>query len=659
MCPNSGKKVICFICEISFPTKLSMLKHVSEMHQISDDINTESNSIIHQKQNDSILICNDSMNNVSLVISNNENLENQHSVLAQLSNSQCSRNLELEKNISKNIKVCHRTVHCEMKLIKCVLCDVSCRTKQFMLTHYENDHSIKIITEIVKFDNVSHFLKWKKDMEQKTVTRFVKYRNKYFKSSTKNFYRCHRDGVFKKSGRNIRQLKSHGSNKINGHCPAKLEVCHFKEKQEIFVKYTKTHVGHTMEIQKINLDTEERQFIASRLANKVPNKKILNDIRNANIGKLGRLQHVTMKDLHNIKKSLSDNEVPLETNHRILNWIKEVQDSGNSSAIKFCKPIGTIIKEFPSLTSEDFLLIVVTDRQLSKLQEFGTDIVCIDIHHDGDHTFDIVVLSVIDENKQSFPSAFMFSNVLTKGICELFFEVIKSCLGFPLKSRAVMTDIDDFFHIWCSVMLFSSLHLYSSWLLKNRWQKNAGSKIHSLVKQQLIFDKLVTLIEERNCEEFEKMLSEICHSMEQDFELENFGHYFEYFKNNKQSWAQCYRDIADINYSLLFERLNRSIDFIYNQEKRIEYIDTVVDLLIDFVESKFLEIGDCSQEIMKRHELCLNSMAALSISENGDNTWTVSCLKKNIDEVLEDNKHFKCEFKASFLLLEVRDQNFN
>lgn len=591
MCPNSVKKVDCFICDNSFPTKLLMLKHVSEMHQISDDVDTQLTTVMHQKQNDSVFICNDSITNVNLIVSNHDDSGNQHSMFTELSSSQCSKNLESQKNLSTNIKVCHRRVNCEQKLIKCVLCDLSCKTKQIMVTHYENDHGIKIVTEILKFNNVCQFLKWKKDLEHNTITRFVKYRNKYFKSSTKNFYRCHRDGIFKKSGRNIRQLKSHGSNKINGHCPAKLEVCHFKEKEEILVKFTKTHVGHTMEIQKINLDKEERIFIASKLANKVPNKKILNDIRNANIAKKGRLKYVNMKDLHNIKKSLSDNEIPQETNHRILNWIKEVQDSGNSSAIKFCKPIGTIIKEFPSLTSEDFLLIVVTDRQLSKLQEFGTDIVCIDIHHDGDHTFDIVVLSVIDDKKQSFPSAFMFSNVLSKGICELFFEVIKSCLGFPLKSRAVMTDIDDFFHIWCSVMVYSSLHLYPSWLLKNRWQKNAESKIHSLVKQQLIFDKLEALIEEKNIEEFEKRLSGIYQIMQQDFELEKFGHYFKYFKKNKQSWAQCYRDFADINYSILFERLNRSVGFIYNQEQRIEYIDTVVDLLIDFMESKFLEIG--------------------------------------------------------------------
>lgn len=44
---------------------------------------------------------------------------------------------------------------------------------------------------------------------------------------------------------------------------------------------------------------------------------------------------------------------------------------------------------------------------------------------------------------------------------------------------------------------------------------------------------------------------------------------------------------------------------------------------------------------MKRHELCLNSMADLSISEDGDNTWTVSCLKKNVSFKIE-----KCRFSC-------------
>jgi len=117
------------------------------------------------------------------------------------------------------------------------------------------------------------------------------------------FFKCHRDGKYKPKGKNIRKIKSLGSNKIGSHCPARMDV--MVEGNGVSVLYIKTHVGHDLEPKRLTLAKSEKDFLAEQLV--MPNTNY-NDILNVvkTLDSTSRLHHLTRKDLVTIKSSLKD-----------------------------------------------------------------------------------------------------------------------------------------------------------------------------------------------------------------------------------------------------------------------------------------------------------------------------------------------------------------
>jgi len=117
------------------------------------------------------------------------------------------------------------------------------------------------------------------------------------------FFKCHRDGKYKPKGKNIRKLKSLGTNKIGSHCPARMDV--MVEGDEVSVLYIKTHVGHDLEPKRLALAKSEKDFLAEQLV--MPNTNY-DDILSVakTLDSTSRLHHLTKKDLVTIKSSLKD-----------------------------------------------------------------------------------------------------------------------------------------------------------------------------------------------------------------------------------------------------------------------------------------------------------------------------------------------------------------
>lgn len=110
---------------------------------------------------------------------------------------------------------------------------------------------------------IIEFQQWKSEMEQKTLTMYVRDRESWTLNdeSIKNIYYCHRSNSYIKKGKDIRHIKSTGSNKINEVCPSRIET--LQDNKTISVKYWKTHCGHGVEeLGRIKLDTESRIQIA-------------------------------------------------------------------------------------------------------------------------------------------------------------------------------------------------------------------------------------------------------------------------------------------------------------------------------------------------------------------------------------------------------------
>ncbi|XP_030767927.1 zinc finger protein 691-like [Sitophilus oryzae] len=164
--------------------------------------------------------------------------------------------------------------------IKCLLCNYVGGSRDILIAHYNNVHNFKIENETHEFDSFEAFQSWKSKMESETFSSFIHKRtNRKNQAAVKIEYYCHRSGYFKARGANIRHLKTQGSNKINGYCPANVKVV--LKNGRYFANYCKTHVGHKLEedVSHIFLMKTERDQIATIIiGSNVPLQITLNEI---------------------------------------------------------------------------------------------------------------------------------------------------------------------------------------------------------------------------------------------------------------------------------------------------------------------------------------------------------------------------------------------
>lgn len=162
--------------------------------------------------------------------------------------------------------------------------------------------------------------------------RFVKARTTYVgvSGSKHLFFKCHRDGKYKPKGKNIRKLKSLGTNKIGFHCPARIDV--LVEGNEVSVLYIKTHVGHDLEPKRLTLAKNEKEFLAQQLNMSNTNyDDILSVVKT--LDSTSRLHHLTRRDLVQIKSSLKEtsrkvnnHNMKVAENNDDLNYTIEMND---------------------------------------------------------------------------------------------------------------------------------------------------------------------------------------------------------------------------------------------------------------------------------------------------------------------------------------------
>nr|BAN21368.1 unkown protein [Riptortus pedestris] len=185
--------------------------------------------------------------------------------------------------------------------------------------------------EEYSFNDIYAFEEWKRKIETETKARFV--RKSHYKlqnGSSRTKFSCHRSGFFKPQGKNVRRLKSLGSNKINAICPAKI-ISIVNSEGRVEVSFFSKHNGHAMELERIGLTKAERAQIAEKIAQKIPFKEILNNLKNSTDSELKRLHLLTKKDLRNIKKEFNiKNSVPYSYDN-IESFLNETPDVLNNN----------------------------------------------------------------------------------------------------------------------------------------------------------------------------------------------------------------------------------------------------------------------------------------------------------------------------------------
>ncbi|XP_065207758.1 uncharacterized protein LOC135836704 [Planococcus citri] len=471
--------------------------------------------------------------------------------------------------------------------------------KQFFSTpkiqkHFFLDHDIKYEETTHMFQSEESFQNWKKNIEDDTLSKFVLKYTRLKKKEKESKYICHRSGIFRSISKGIRHLRSRGSKKINGYCPASM-IC-LKSDEGICVKYIHTHVGHDNESDfcHISLSQTIREEIVEKLRQNVSKHVILEDIRNS-CGKQLRREHIiTLKDIDNIatKYNITTSEGRADytkTNNHLT--IDELQKEPNS-LILFYKPRGKAMnKELRFLNKNDFVLIVMNSAQADVLKNYGKEVIC--IHGTTgftDDDFNLFSLVVLDDIHEAFPCALLVSNRTDEEIFTFFYKTIKEKLGI-INSKVFMSDMaDEIYNSWVNVMGSVELRLYCSWYVDIAW-KDRLKHIKNAEKRKNVHEYLKTLLYELDENKFADLLEEAVDVFQNDEYFEEFGAYFiSNFAETAKHWAYCYRKNTVINTTNpSIERMHKKIKYLYLKGREVGNLDQSMYFLIRFIRHKLFD----------------------------------------------------------------------
>lgn len=375
-------------------------------------------------------------------------------------NCQCGKNFNLKKHFVSHRRNVHGDASDSDSTIPknkktCPMCEFSAKFRDEMIKHFEVVHHVTFTQEKLTFLTEIDFLTWKRKVEADTLSRFiVKEGTRMYKKHKTTNYDCHRSGYHAALGKRIRTLKIQGSVKINGFCPARISK-QLNNDGSSNVTYFVTHIGHQNELKYLRLSSVEREDIARQMALKIPFDEILDNIRDSCDFAVQRVHLLTRQDLYNIEISYNLQSKAIRHKEDAVSvdaWVKQMQSEGD--CVLFYKPQCVCLEEFPQLKSEDFILIIMTAAQLEILKKYGNDCICLDGTHGlNSYDFELNTLLVLDELREGFPCAFLFSNRSDTQVLTLFFECIRSKLGEIISPKVFMSDLaDTFFNAWISAM---------------------------------------------------------------------------------------------------------------------------------------------------------------------------------------------------------------
>ncbi|XP_054261130.1 uncharacterized protein LOC128985556 [Macrosteles quadrilineatus] len=178
-------------------------------------------------------------------------------------------------------------------------------SKMDLRKHYKNNHGIVLGTNSLDFTSFEAFFKWKEEEEARVRAKFVKEKGSVESTGGKcHTFVCHRSGCYVPKGNHKRCLKTQGSSKINGYCPAKM--CLIEKSDGIcYLNYLNTHIGHDDLLVHLTLSKTERTNLAEKIASKIPFDEILDGVRNSVKGKCDRLHLLSRQDLFNIQNEFN------------------------------------------------------------------------------------------------------------------------------------------------------------------------------------------------------------------------------------------------------------------------------------------------------------------------------------------------------------------
>ncbi|XP_014243986.1 uncharacterized protein LOC106663581 [Cimex lectularius] len=511
-------------------------------------------------------------------------------------------------------------------LKKCPICG-NVAPKHQLIEHYKNDHGISLSKETLCFKDKEEFFSWKETIEQHGHS-FVVNRSNYKRNdqSSRTLYKCHRDGTYVYRGQGKRHLKMLGSNKIDGYCPAQLDV--MTTESMVVVKYVSTHVGHSLEINRLRLAQKDRDSLAQKISMNIPFDNILDEVRHSisPVGFNRRIHLLTKKDLFNIEKLYKLNrgcKRNYKDNGSVQSWVSRMEETTN--IVRFYKPQGAKQPDRFELNEDDFILVLANDAQLEYLAMFGNDCICVDeIRGLNPHNFNLTTLFVLDDLRQAFPCAFLLSNRSSEDVMTVFFSVINENLHFPITPNIFMSDMTDTcFNAWKTTLSEPKFRLFSPWHVDHAWREILND-IKDSEKQFAVYKLLQSLLEETDESAFIGLLESTINTLITDPATENFGNYFiDNYSNNAHCWAYCFRQNTNLNTNVHIERMHKTIKHLFLSGKKVKRPDVALNALMGFVRDKLYnrltspnKAKSKIAELRRRHNQALSLDRMKFVKEN-------------------------------------------
>jgi hypothetical protein len=549
-------------------------------------------------------------------------------------------------------QVKHHKVRCAIET-----CTFSCKNMNILMTHLNSAHSISINGENLHFKERSEFEDWKSKVEDETPCRFV--RRGYIRSTgrTAEYYYCSRSGYYQPIAQRQRYLKMQGSQKIQRTCPAHV-VVRSCVGSDIKVKYIGKHLCHSNRYEQlchVSLSLSNRKQLAGRLAQQVPFHSILQELRSSMDGRLTRLHMVTRKDLQNVMHSyhLNLTERFHENDYTSVDGIIQgLKLQQNSSVLLYKRQgdetfdVGNPEVDMSPCEKQDFLLGLMDDAQCKMLQQFGTgemSVVSADsTHGTNGYGFLLATVMVLDENREGYPVAFLFTNRETEAVLKIFLEFIKQKSGI-IECNAFMSDMaPQFFNAWNAVMGSSARQLYCAWHVDKAFRDCLQRHIKGNDElRSTIYKQLRALMEEGDETTFESQLPKFMAEVKASPSSAQFADFFsKNYEKSATKWAYCYRIGCGINTNMSLERMHGRLKYDYLGGKKTKRMDRAVTQVIRFMCDKHFEKvialvkGKYTPKLLalrRRHKHSLGMVETVAETELGKE-WVVQS-ETNNDEM--------------------------
>jgi len=143
--------------------------------------------------------------------------------------------------------------------------------------HYSKDHNAPQNIIKLEFENVDEFESWKHEIQVSTRSYFVKNCGSS-ENQIYSYYKYNRNGFFSLKSLGQRHVKTQGSNKTNGYCPASINVIVSKLTKKCTIKYNGNHIGHVSELGHLSIDKVTKNDIACKISQHIPFEQILDEI---------------------------------------------------------------------------------------------------------------------------------------------------------------------------------------------------------------------------------------------------------------------------------------------------------------------------------------------------------------------------------------------